>query len=396
VLLATAAAIYALGVRHADFQGFVLAVGIPLLIWVGGAYALLLSARLALIALGVPLLAWLWWVALVGALGGWAASYEAFVATSLGFGVAGAILASLELHALANAIARGTEVQDAARAVLKRGTVLAIVIVLAACTGAAALVYPDMQLALAISLAALIMLPTCWALPPLVASLLPFSESYFARVNRTREWRERLISVLAIFSIPRWALAMVGIVAIVAAIVYFDRAFSPLWQSAGSDFAALCAALGLIAALATRNWRHLVSCGVTVFFSALLGAWLALRLGADIDLVAQSTFILAGAVGAPLVYALGLPMASHQRLGEPMMIACAQALNQAGSAVLCLGLTATLAVLAGALQHGVSPALALMPLVLLGGAMKVFVAFATAMDDLFPRRRSLEELYRAR
>ena len=394
-LLATAAAFYVFAAEYIDFRGFTLAIGVPLLVWASGAYALLLSARLALIAVGAPLLAWLWWTALARAIG-WSGSYELSVAAGLGFAAAGAMLTGIDLHALATATARGTDIQDAVRVVLKRGFLLGLVIMLAACAGIGGLAYPDLRAVPAIGLAALITFLACWALPPLVASLLPFSESYFARINRAREWRERAVSLLAIFSVPRWALATIGIVVVLAAIAYFDRAFAALWQSVGASFPAACAALGLMAAVATRNWRYFFSCGLTVFFSALFGAWLALRLDADIGLVAQSAFVLAGAVGAPLVYALAVPLAAAQRQGEPNMIASVQALNQAGSPVLFLGLTAAFVALAGAVLNGASPAIAVVPLALLGGAMKLFVAFATVMDDWFPRRRSFEELYRSR
>jgi len=394
-LLATAAAIYALAEQHADFRGLALAIGVPALVWACGAYALLLSARLALIAASAPLLAWLWWAAVARATASWTGSYE-LTAVGAGFAAAGAILVGLELHALATATARGMDIQDAVRSTLRRGLLLGSVTVLAAGAGIAGLVYPDLRAAPAIALAALIAFLACWALPPLVASLLPFGESYFARMNRAREWRERVISLLAIFSVRRWALATLGIVAILAAIVYFDRAFPALWHAVRPNFPGECAALGLLAALATRNWRYVFSCGLTVFFSTLLGAWLALRLGTDSDLAAQSTFVWAGAVGAPLVYTLAIPLAAAQRRGEPTMIACVQALNQAGSPVLFLGLSAAFVLLAGAPLHGVSPGIALVPLAVLGGALKVFMALATLMDDWFPRRRSLEERYRAR
>ena len=238
------------------------------------------------------------------------------------------------------------------------------------------------------------MLVVCVLPPPLVASLLRFNEAFIARTNRARERREWLISFFAMLSVPRWAFTTVGITAVLSTVIYFDKSFAPLWQTVGVPFAIAFTVVGVLGAIVMRNWRCVFSCAVPPFLASIIGAWVIMELGVAPDSVreiAPAVVLMVGsAIGAGFIYFLATPTTAYQRAGDPMIIAFSRALNETGAVIIILGIGLALPMLV------FLPGLALLPLFHIIGALVLFPAIATALDDLFPRRRSLEELYRAR
>lgn len=401
-ILAAALALTALSLfvifraNHTDIAGLLRVTAFPILVWACGAYALLLSVRLALIAVIVPLAAWLWWMTIVGVGGLWTGSYELFIASSLCVVAASALLTIVQMQIFATEVARGSDAKGAVHAALSRGTLPGILVMLTLCSTIAAIVYPDLRMAPAIGLGAVLMLAAVFLLPSLAASVLPFNEAFIVRTNHARERRERLVAIFAIFTIPRWAFATSGIMAVLFAIMFFNASFAPLWVAAMKPYAVAFAGIGLLGAIGMRNWRGFFSCGAPPFLASIIGAWTITRIGLAPNDAAQTSLLLGSAAGAGFIYFLGLPMSAYLRAGDPMMIAFSRALNDWGAVVFILGCALALVLLAGAVTNDITPALAILPLFQIAGALVLFPAIAAALDDLFPRRRSLEELYRAR
>jgi hypothetical protein len=272
---------------------------------------------------------------------------------------------------------------------------MGILVMLAVSAGIAALTW-DIRLAPAIGTGAALMLVASFLLPPLAASFLPFNEAYIARLNRARERREWLISYFAILTVARWAFATIGIAAVLSAIIYFDSTFAALWYMAMKPYAVAFAAIGLLAAIGLRDWRSFFSCGLPPFVASLAGAWALTRLGLAPHYAAEISLLLGSAACAGFVFFLAAPTARYRRSGDPILIAFARALNETGAAVFILAVALALALLAGAITLNFSPTIALLPLYHIAAALVLFPAIATALDDLFPCRRPLEERYRAR
>jgi hypothetical protein len=382
--------------NHTDIAGLLRVTAFPILVWACGAYALLLSGRLALIAVIVPLTAWLWWMTIIGVGGLWTGSYELFIASSLCVVAASALLAIVQLQIFAIEVARGSDANGAVRTALSRGALPGILTMLALSAAIAAIVYPDFRIAPAIGVGFALMVVVVFLLPALAASILPLNEAFISRVNRARERRERLVSIFAIFTIPRWAFATAGITAVLFTIMFFNASFATVWELAMKPYAIAFAGIGMLGAIGMRNWRGFFSCGVPAFVASIFGAWAIMPFGLTPHDAAELSLLLGSAAGAGFIYFLGLPMAAYLRAGDPMMIAFSRALNDWGAAVFILGCVLALVLLGAAMTNDISPALAILPLFQIAGALILFPAIAAALDDLFPRRRSLEELYRAR
>jgi hypothetical protein len=396
-LAATALALYAvIAVKDTNLTGFLRVAAVPIAMWACGAYALLLSARLAAFAVIAPVLAWLWWVAAMDAGGFWPLPHQLLAASYFAMIVAGACLAAKQAHAMADALVRGMDAPSAMEAALAQGARFGVLAVLAPCAGIAAAAYPEFRFAPVLGVGALLMFLAAFLLPPIAASFLPVDEAFIARANRARELQQRFIFVFTVFSISRWAFATVGIAAVLLTVVYFDSAFAPLWQAAMLPYAMAFAGVGLLGAIGLRDWRNFFSCGATLFTATILGAWAAARLGLAPGDASLLSLLVGSSAGAAFVHCLAAPMAAYRRAGDPVAIAYTRALNEAGICVFILAGALAAALLAGAALQKSPLAAAVLPLFHIGGALVLFPALAAALDDLFPPRRSLEELYRVR
>jgi hypothetical protein len=401
VLALTALMIFAFSrVRATDLLGlgigFARVSALPLAVWACGVYALLLSVRLTVIALIVPLLALLWWLAAVAVVKLWAPPYELLAVCFLTIMVTGACITVWLLHAMAAERARGADMTAAVRAAFARCTNPGILAMLGACTGIAVIAYPYFTLAPAIGIGAALMLIVCLIVPPLAASALPLNEAFVARANRARELGVRIFSWLAVLAVPRWAFATIGIFAVLSAIVCLDPAFLPFWPVAVVQYASVFAGVGLLGAIGLADWRAFFSCSIPPFAASLLGAWASARFGVVLHDAIVISLLAGSAAGAGFAYFLAAPIGQYRRAGDPLMIAVARALSEAGAIVFTLTCTLALALLALAVMQNFSPAIALLPVFHLAGMLILLPAIVAALDDLFPRRRSVEELYRAR
>ena len=380
--------------NSSELEGLSQLAVIPVLVWACGVYALLLSVRLTLIAVAAPLLASVWWLTAISPGGLWSGPHANLAPEFFAVLAAGLLVAALQLHVMMVQFARAMDRVEAVGAAFY-AVLTGVLILLAVSAGIAALTW-DIRLAPTIGVGTALMLVASFLLPPLAASFLPFNEAYIARLNGARERREWLISYFAILTVPRWAFATIGIAAVFAAIIYFDSAFAALWQVAMKPYAVAFATIGALAAILVRDWRSFFSCGLPPFVASLAGAWALTRLDFAPHYAAEISLLLGSATSAGFVFFLAAPTARYQRSGDPILIAFARALNETGAAVIILALALALALLAGALIANSPPAVALLPLCHIASALVLFPAIAAALDDLFPRRRPLEELYRAR
>jgi hypothetical protein len=380
--------------NSSELEGLSQLAVIPVLAWACGVYALLLSVRLTLIAVVAPLLATVWWIAALSPGGVWSGPHTRLAPEFFAVLAAGLLVAALQLHVMMAQFARAMDRVEAVGAA-SNAVLIGILVMLAAGAGIASQAW-DLTVAHAIGVSVALMLAASFLLPPLAASFLPFNEAYIARLNRARERREWLISYFAILTVSRWAFATIGITAVFATIIYFDSTFAALWQVAMKPYAIAFAAIGLLAAIGLRDWRSFFSCGLPPFVMSLVGAWALTQFGFAPHYAAEISLLLGSAAGAGFVFFLAAPTTRYQCSGDPILIAFARALNETGAAVIILALALALALLAGALITNSPPAVTLLPLCHIASALVLFPAIAAALEDLFPRRRSLEELYRAR
>ena len=394
-LLLTGVSLYALRDVHGfvpvELSGLLL---VPLAAWAVGVFVLLLSFRLTAIAVVAPALGAIWWLAALSRGQGLFNIGNNFVQQFLSILVVGLIASAFQMHLLVSELARGRSREEATRASLVGVALPSLLGMLGAGCGLFAFI-PDPRIAAALGTGAVLTLVAATVLPLPVASFVEFGENYVARINRERERREWLISYCAILSVPRWAFAAAGIVVVLTAIICLDQSFASLWAAAKQPFALAFAGLGILGALGLRNWRTFFSCALAGLTAAIWSAWFLVQTGLPAGEAVELALLVASAIGGVLVFFFAAPTARYQREGDPMIIAFSRALNDAGAAALILAFGAALALLTGVLV-GIAPGAALLPLIAVIADLTLFPAIATALDDFFPRRKPLKELYRAR
>lgn len=205
-------------------------------------------------------------------------------------------------------------------------------------------------------------------LPALVLAV-PVSEGDIARGNRVREKALRLFSFAARMTEPRWSLALTGAGLVLAVLGYFQVTPQPPLF----DLLAAPMAGALVLAL-TRDGRSA--------FAALAAAVLVL--------------LFTGGVGGALMLflffasVLGRAAALWRRSGDSESLAWTRAIEDHGAGIAFAGLAAMIA----AMPRGGPPA-ALHAGIGLSVALILFPAFSLFLHALIPRRRKVEELYRA-
>jgi hypothetical protein len=193
---------------------------------------------------------------------------------------------------------------------------------------------------------------------------LSFDEGFIARANRAMETRARLTEIAAQIALPRWALALSGVALVTATLGWFQmpQHDAPRYISAGL----LAAAMALLA----RDWRAVAA---SLLCAALL--WL-LRADVALAFFALPALLLAGAVRA-----------RDEEGGEAWRLT----LEEEGAGLLFAAVS--MLVLAAAAQLGTRGLISLAAALV--AALIFFPAFNVALWTIFPRHRSVEELYRS-
>lgn len=227
---------------------------------------------------------------------------------------------------------------------------------------------------------------------PLAASFLRFGEDFIALANRLRERRERALARLAPVAAPRWGWSLSGVAVIIVVLGIFGIVQSNLaWPAMARDGLIWLAPVpfATIAALAAmRDWRRGLAAALALFPAAALALWLSSRIGLG------SNLTQAAGLGLMPIYLISARAASFVRGGDPAAVASMRALTRHGAAISFGAIASALGLLLFYRQGGIVPAAA----ILLGGvgALVFAPAFAIVIEDIFPRRATIEARYRVR
>ena len=229
---------------------------------------------------------------------------------------------------------------------------------------------------------------------PMGASLLHLDESFVARANRVRERRQRIFERLALVVTPRWALSFTGIAFVFLALGWFGA--EPQMRTGGTALLLRVASVGVVvvgAGIFARGWREGLAVGLTGAVVCLVSLW-ATVVGAR-DVFAPVGVLLATSVALFLALHAGRRAVRYTPRETPLDARRRTIEDTSASQTFAS---------AGALLT-VFPAVAVWPsyapfaiaLFAAGFCGIVFApAAVTALEALFPRRRSVEDLYGSR
>ena len=147
------------------------------------------------------------------------------------------------------------------------------------------------------------------------------------------------------------------------------------------------------AILATRDWRAGLAVPLSGLFAGTMVAWLAAHLAwAPLSELWRLLVVGGGAASLPSLL-LFSAMTAHRVFGDGVESAWGRALDDCGAPVIFAGVAIFAAILTSAIGFPLAAAVALTWLAGLVAAFVLTPALASALDHLFPQRRSVEELY---
>jgi hypothetical protein len=218
------------------------------------------------------------------------------------------------------------------------------------------------------------------------ASLLPFGEDFAARTNRARETRQRWLSRLEPLAQTRWGWSLGGVAIVLAAVGYFGA--SPAWRGmTAALWMAPSLALVGVSFFLLGDWRRAASALLAAIALGLVSLWMA---GASPGPALSAALGL----GAAAIFLISARAAAFSRQGDDAATASLRALKYHGAAIVFALVTVALALLALApSEHGAS-ACCLSAIFAVLAALLFAPAFAIVIEDMFPRRATIEARYR--
>ena len=153
-------------------------------------------------------------------------------------------------------------------------------------------------------------------------------------------------------------------------------------------------AVGLIGAVTARDWRAAVICTVVPFLLATWGGVLSHNLQMVSLVMAARMLVIGGGFGAGICILLIDAIAVYRRFDDDVETAFARAVNESGPVLIVIGLAIALAALCFALRFVELSAASLIIVIEVAGVMVIVPGLASILDDVAPRRQSIEELYR--
>jgi len=398
-----------LGLDVALFDWPALAADLPLLfgadlILFGAAYVLLLSARLAGVAAVCLLLAFTWSAGVLAICA--IAIGPALLAALIAVEAAGAILILQLLYAAIGDVCRGQTVASAVHASAGRMVAPVTCALLSVLASLVVLDGTGLSSVLAAGAAASVAMGVAiFSVAPPFASRVVFDEARISRANRARELAEGLLARAAVVAKPRWALAGLGIAAVLFAVMVFGGNMSTpilaspmvvLWREAGPALGFAFLVTGFIGVWLLRDWRALFLIAIPAYLAATAAALLASALALAPANELPALLVLGGAFGSVACAIAAERFAAHRRFDDAPDIALQRSLNDCAMPVLTAAAALALGALLLATAHPLGLAAALTMIVEAVLALVLMAIFAAVVADLFPRRRSFEDMYGAR
>ncbi len=388
--LAAAAALFAAFWGHAVPVGAVFLGAVSLLIGGSVAFVSLRHPGLAAVAVLSPLPGLL-------AAGPFALAGGATYSNLLAAYVLGYLVAMCGAGDIVRRVLETTDAETAARDTLAEGAVPLAGVLLAVAAlivgwlfrGAPRFAAETVAEIVAVAVSALVYVP-------FVATLLPFSESFFAAANRARERREGAVRLGAMVAMPRWGMSLSGAALVLATLSGF-AARPVLAHSALLAQPALWAASALLLFLAAfavaRDWRDALAATLALAVLALASLMLWGRVTRH--LTGASFLDIATAQAAALFVMLSLlrRMRAYRNAGDLAAVARLRALEALGLSPWFGAVGGAAVILPWIVLHGSIAALAAMAILAGAAALIAMPALATALETLIPRRRSVDELY---
>jgi hypothetical protein len=241
-------------------------------------------------------------------------------------------------------------------------------------------------------------------LQPALFGRRTWGEEFVARHNRAREWREGALRLIAAMVRPRWAYALTGSAIILFSLALLDGGaqgmgrdlpMTMLWRARGAEFGALGAALVLAGGLATGDWRSALALALSSVLAGGVAAWLSVHAGQPVTDAAPLSGLALGAASSGGLVMLSA-IAAYRRFGDEVDLAFSRALGDCAAAILAAGAAFALTALALAPAFPAARTAAIFAGAAMLVALLLAPLFLSILHDLFPPRRSMEELYGAR
>jgi hypothetical protein len=252
---------------------------------------------------------------------------------------------------------------------------------------------------LAAGVTALAACVACLVLLPLALGVVRLSEDHITNSNRRRELRERMLAHLDSIVVPRWAFSVTGIAGVLTALALFgDQAKTSqvlvAMRAQGLMLLATMVIAGVAGAFATRDWRGFVTCSIPAGLAAIWCLPVAHGQLFALEVPGTGTVLAAPGRDLPCVTAslaacacclIAARMAAYRRLGNLPDESFAHAVREVGIPIVAVaGATALLLLPLG---------LGLLPVVCAAAALALTPALASLIELVFPKLRSVEELY---
>ena len=233
---------------------------------------------------------------------------------------------------------------------------------------------------------------------PLCTPFLRFDEAFVAGANRAHERRQLIFEKVATVAVPRWGASIAGITLILIALAWFgaEPALSHLHVESAQGLTAASAGLMFLSAtVACGGWREGLSATIVAALVCLMALWgfavadkpEPVPLVEDLELVSLALFLVFCGARRARVYRL---------LGDDPAIARLRAVEELGGPQSFAVLGGIVALLPNAFVHPATAACEVALFFAGVGGVALAPAIVTACETLFPRRRSVEELYGGR
>lgn len=249
------------------------------------------------------------------------------------------------------------------------------------------------------SLASAIVLFAVYIGPTIVMQLarwLPYSEQFIARANQAREARERAFDHFQFIMEPRWAFSIAGVGFIFFALsalgmraLQFDD-----WPRLPERLAALVVFVLFLEIAVTRNWRLGLALTLTLSLLGAIGLWIFARGVYHVQprTLLELEFMLA-AISVPLGK-VAAAVIGHLRAGDDITLAIARGYqDECANAVLSAVIIAIPWVISGLINNGMTRLELAISIASLFAVPLIFPAFAGAIYVVFPRYRTVDEVF---